>query len=370
VGKQVLILSEAIGNGHTKAAEALREGISYLAPSVQTQILELGQVLRPLSTKLIVNSYLKMIVHSPSFWKKIYLYKHNKPLTNWKKYLIHQLIHRQIEVLLKNENPHLIVCTHPFTSSTASRLKKKGYTFTLCTMVTDFHAHGAWAHSEVDTYMVSNKDVYTQLINMGIPNNRIAITGIPIRSNFWVRKNKQEMRKKFKLKDIPTLMLMGGGLGLGGIQKLAHTLLKWREKIQVIICTGSNESLRSSLIRDEKFHHPNIHIIGFVDLIDEWMEATDLLITKPGGLTCYEALAKGLPLYIYQPLPGHEEKNCEFLVNNQLAIKIDDIDNINNIIENLLFPSKELECLYKRTKEFQEKIDPLESADFIVKHLL
>ncbi|MBO1514189.1 MGDG synthase family glycosyltransferase [Metabacillus bambusae] len=368
--KQVLILSEAVGNGHTKVAEALMQGISHLAPSAQTQILELGQILRPLSTKLIVDSYLKMIEHSPSLWRKIYQYKHNKPLSNWKKYVIHQLIHRQIEVLLENEKPHLIVCTHPFTSSTASRLKKKGYTFTLCTVVTDFHVHGAWAQPEVDFYMVSNMDVYNQLIDMGIPEKRIAITGIPIRSNFWVRKNKQEMRKKLNLKDIPTLMLMGGGLGLGGIQKLANALLKWKENIQVIICTGNNESLRSSFLRDERFHHPHIHILGFVDLIDEWMEATDLLITKPGGLTCYEALAKGLALYIYQPIPGHEEKNCDFLVNNHLAVKIDDVENINNILEKLLFSSQEMEFLYNSTREFQKKIDPLASADFIVKHLL
>ncbi|WP_227551328.1 hypothetical protein [Metabacillus sediminilitoris] len=77
------------------------------------------------------------------------------------------------------------------------------------------------------------------------------------------------------------------------------------------------------------------------------MEATDFLITKPGGLTCYEALSKGLPLYIFQPIPGHEEKNCDFLINNHLAIKIDNIENINNIIGKLLFSSKESEYFYK-----------------------
>ncbi|MFC0271417.1 glycosyltransferase [Metabacillus herbersteinensis] len=367
--KKVIILSEAIGNGHTKAGEALMQGISHLAPSVHTQIFEVGQELHPFTTKLIVNSYLNMIVNSPLLWRKIYLYKHNMPLSNWKKYVIHQLFHRQVELLLNNKNPHVIVCTHPFTSSTASRLKKMGYTFTLCTLVTDFHVHGAWAHSEVDIYMVSNKYVFKQLIDMGIPKNRIAITGMPIRSNFWVRKNKQEMRKKLNLKELPTLMIMGGGLGLGGIKQLSHALLKWKEKIQVIICTGNNESLRSSFLKDARFHHSNIHILGFIDLIDEWMEAADLLITKPGGLTCYEALAKGLPLFIYQPIPGHEEKNCDFLVNNQLARKIDDIENINDILENLLFSSQK-ECLYQSTSEFQKIIDPLASADFIVKHLL
>lgn len=92
------------------------------------------------------------------------------------------------------------------------------------------------------------------------------------------------MRKKLKLIDIPTIMLMGGGLGLGGIRQLALELLKWKEKIQVIICTGNNELLRSYFYKDERFHHPNIQILGFVDAIDEWMEATDIIMTKPTSI--------------------------------------------------------------------------------------
>ncbi|USK35940.1 galactosyldiacylglycerol synthase [Bacillus sp. F19] len=358
--KKVLLLSEAIGTGHTKAAEALMQGISHIAPSIHTKVLEVGQTLHPFTTKLLVNSYLKMIIQSPSLWRKMYHYNQNKPLCNWRKFAIYQLFHRHIEALLNQEKPHLIICTHPFTSSSASRLKRLGHQFTLCTLITDFHVHGAWVHSEVDVYLVSSEDVHDQLINMGIPKNRIAVT------NFWTKKNKQEMRKKLKLKNIPSVMIMGGGLGLGGIQKLAHSLLKWKEKIQVIICTGNNENLRSSLSRDGMFHHPHVHILGFVDRIDEWMDATDFLITKPGGLTCFEALSKGLPLYIFQPIQGHEERNCDFLVNNHLAIKIDNTIDIDNIIEELLFSPPKMQVTHDRMMEFQQKADSLASAEFIV----
>jgi processive 1,2-diacylglycerol beta-glucosyltransferase len=370
VSKKVLILSEAIGSGHTKAAEALMQGISYLAPSIKTKILEVGQTLHPLTAKLLLNTYLKIIVRSPSLWGKMYHYKQTEPLSNWKKFIIYQLFHRQIEFLLHQEKPHLIICTHPFTSSSVSRLKRMGYRFTLCSVITDFHVHGAWVHREVDVYLVSNEDVYHQLIHMGIPKNRIVVTGLPIRSNFWTKKNKQEMRKKLKLKNIPTVIIMGGGLGLGGIQPIARALLKWKEKIQVIICTGFNKTLRTALLRDEMFHHPHFHILGFVNHIDEWMEAADLLITKPGGLTCFEALSKGLPMYIYQPIPGHEEKNCDFLINNHLAIKIDDTNHIDTLIEKLLISPQELEFLHNKIREFQQKIDPLASAKFIVDQLI
>ncbi len=370
MNKKVLVLSEAIGTGHTKAAEALIQGISYLAPSVHTQVVEVGKTLNPLKTKLLVFAYLKTIMRSPIIWKKIYHYQHNKPLSSWKKFIIYHLFHRQMEVLLAQEKPNLIICTHPFSSASVARLKKVlASPLPLCTVITDFHVHGAWVHSEVDVYLVANKHVSDQLINMGVPENRIAITGLPLRLNFWGKKNKQDVRQKLKLQDIPVVMIMGGGFGLGGIQELATALLKWKDKIQLIICTGKNEKLRSSLVKDKRFHHPHIRILGFTEHIDEWMDAADLLITKPGGLTCFEAISKGLPLYIYQPIPGHEERNCNYLVDNQLAIRIDDANSIDKWIKKHLSP-KEKSLSDEQIRQDQQEIDPLASAGFIINFLI
>jgi processive 1,2-diacylglycerol beta-glucosyltransferase len=276
-----------------------------------------------------------------------------------------------METLLSQEEPNLIICTHPFSSASVSRLKKLlNIPLTLCTVITDFHAHGAWVHSEVDAYLVANQHVHDQLIAMGVQKNRIVITGIPLRSNFWVKKNKQEIRKKLKLKEnIPVVMIMGGGFGLGGIRQLAYSLLNWKEKIQVIICTGNNEKVRNAISRDNQFHHPHFHLLEFVEMIDEWMDASDLLITKPGGLTCFEALAKDLPLYIYQPIPGHEEKNCDFLVENNLAIRIDDSNSIDHLMEDLLL-SEEISFSPDQIQISLQEIDPLASAEFIVNHLI
>lgn len=370
MSKNVLILSEPFGTGHTKAAEALMQGISHLAPSIRTEILELSQKLHPLTTTLMFHSYIKMIIMFPPLWRKMYQYKQNKPLSNWVKFIIYHIFHREIEVLLDQVKPHLIICTHPFSSSSASRLKRLGYPFTLCTVITDFHVHRAWVHPEVDVYLVPSDEVKYQLINMGIQRNRIVVTGIPIRSIFWTKKNKQEVRQKLKLRDLPTVMVMGGGLGLGGIYQLAHTLLKWKEELQMVICTGSNEKLKRSLTQDEKFHHPHIHILGFVEIIDEWMEASDLLITKPGGLTCFEALVKGVPMLLYQPIPGHEEKNSDFLVNNHLAIRIDTQNEVDVWMQKLIFSPQEFKFIHDRIRQFQQKIDPMASAGFIIKLLI
>lgn len=370
MNKKVLILSEAIGSGHTIVAEALKQGIAHLDPEIKTEVLEVGRFLHPTASNLLVRSYLKINTLSPKLWGKIYEYKHHLPIAKWKKHFIHYLLHRKMKYLLKQKKPDLIVCTHPFTSSSISRLKRKGYPLTLCTVITDFHVHGAWVHSGVDIYFVSSKDMHRQLMNMGVPKNRIAITGIPLRTNFWTEKNKQVLQKKMRLKNIPTVMMMGGGLGIGGIQDLAHELLRWKETVQLIICTGNNTELKRMLFSNRHFHHPHIHILGFVDHIGEWMEVADLLITKAGGVTCFEAITKGTPLYIYQPIPGQEERNCAFLENNQLAIKVDNSLKLHDTIKGLITEADNESSLKNKHHITPLHIQPLAGAEFIVKQLL
>jgi len=370
INKKVLILSEAFGTGHTKAAEALAEGISLFAPSVYPQIIELGRELHPLTTSLMFRYYVKLITTYPSLWRKTYEFKQNQPASQWFQYVIYQMLHRKIEDLLDQKKPNLVICTHYFSSSSVSRLKRLGYPLNLCTVITDFHAHGVWVQPEVDLYLVSSDDVKQELIDMGIKRNRIMITGIPTRPKFWTKNSKQEVRCKLQLKDIPTVMIMGGGLGLGGIGRVAHSLTKWKEELQVVICTGHNQTLKRSLSQNRSFHHPHIHILGFVDNIDEWMDASDLMITKPGGLTCFEALFKGIPMLLYQPIPGHEERNCDFLIKNNLATRVDSEHDVEVWIQKLLFNPREIMLFQKRITNFKQKIDPLASYRSIMKLLI
>jgi processive 1,2-diacylglycerol beta-glucosyltransferase len=368
--KKILILSEPFGTGHTRAAEALAQGISLLTPSVHTQIFELSRELHPLTSMFMFRSYLKMITACPSLWKKIYQFKQNEPASNWSKFVIYQLFHRKMGNLLEQVKPNLVVCTHPFSSLSVSRLKGLGCPLRLCTVLTDFYAHGAWVQPEVDLYLVCSEEAKNQLIKMGITKNRIFVTGIPTKSDFWKKKNKQEVRRKLELKDLPTVMIMGGGLGLGGIWNISHVVKKWKETLQLIICTGYNETLKRSLSQDESFQHPHIHILGFMDNIAEWIDASDLIVTKPGGLTCFEVLLKGTPMLLYQPIPGHEEENCNFLVKRNLAIRIGNQNEVDVWIQKLLLYPREFELLQGNIREFQQKIDPMASARSIIKLLV
>ncbi|MGM1050515.1 MAG: MGDG synthase family glycosyltransferase [Bacillota bacterium] len=360
--KKILILSELFGSGHTKAAEALAQGIAQLEPSIHTQIVEIGKMLHPTRSAIFFRLYKKLITMYPLLWKKIYESKQNQPISQWLQFTIYQLFHRNIEQMLDQIQPDLVICTHPFNSSSIAWLKKMGYPISLCTVITDFHAHGIWVQPEVDLYLVSDDEVHHQLLQMGIPNYRIAVTGIPIKSNFWKITDKQEARRRLHLKNLPTVMIMGGGLGLGGIKKLAHSLIKWRESVQILICTGYNDSLRFNLQRNAHFQHQHIVIVGFVDMIDTLLDAVDLLITKPGGLTCFEALSKGVPMLIFQPIPGHEEYNSNHLVNQELAIRINHQDEVDHWIHRLLFSPESFAFLHSNMEQYQQKINPLSGA--------
>lgn len=363
---QILIFSEAFGNGHTKAAEALAQSISIQEPSIRTKIVELASSLHPLTSALTVRSYKKMITAYPKVWRKIYDSNQNQLISERMQFVIYQLFHRKLEEVLKYEKPLLAICTHPFTSSSLSRLKRLGYPVRFCTVITDFHAHPMWIQPEVDLYMVSDHEVQRQLISMGISSEKIAVTGLPVTLNFWTKQTKQEARNLLNLNNLPTILVMGGGLGLGGIRELAYSLIKWKERVQIIICTGRNENLRLHLQHDIQFHHPNMVILGFVDNIDKLLDASDLLITKPGGLTCFESLCKGVPMIIFQPIPGHEEHNSNYLINRGLAVRMNHEQEADNWIEKLLFAPETFDPLRKNIEQFQQQFNPMVAAETVL----
>src|SRR5690606_22181416 len=128
-----------------------------------------------------------------------------------KETLIYYLFYRRVEKILDQEKPHFIICTHFFCSITMARLKRSGYPIPLCVVITDFHVHGVWVHPEVDMYFVANRVVAEHLVRMGIQKEKIFVTGMPIRSDFWKPRDKYRIRRQLRLKNLPTILVMGGG---------------------------------------------------------------------------------------------------------------------------------------------------------------
>lgn len=317
--KRVLLFSEGFGTGHTGAAYALAEGIKLLNPDIQCRVIELGKFLNPTVAPWILSAYRKTVSSQPKLVGMMYKTQYHKSLNPLTKLALHRIFYTHALQVIEQLKPDLIICTHPLPAAVISRLKRRGLKVPLYTLITDYDAHGSWVNSEVNRYLVSTPRVKSILTGRGIAPEIVSVTGIPVHPKFWERSNKTLLRKELGLKDIPTVLIMGGGWGLMFGQDIMNSLTASMDNIQLIFCMGSNEKLVAKMRANPLLKHPNVKILGYSSEINNLMDASDLLITKPGGMTCTEAQAKGIPMLFYKAIPGQEERNCQYFVELGLA---------------------------------------------------
>jgi len=332
----VLLLSEGFGSGHTQAAYALAVGLRALDPGISTRVIELGKFLNPVLGPLIVSAYRKTVSKQPKLVGIVYRRQYKKSLNRFTQLALHRIFYTHTSQVISQLKPDLIVCTHPVPSAVVSRLKRLGLNVPLYTLITDYDAHGTWTSSEVNKYLVSTALVKKKLTDRGIPSSRIEVTGIPVHPNFWETHDKAELQAQFDLKPMPTVLIMGGGWGIMYSDNLLEYMTRWRDRIQIIFCVGSNDKAREKMLADPHFQHPNIKVLGFTKEISKLMDVSDLLITKPGGMTCTEGLSKSIPMLFYEPIPGQEEVNCEYFVESgfgEMLVSTETIDKWFGLIQ-------------------------------------
>ncbi|MDO7907437.1 glycosyltransferase [Paenibacillus sp. JX-17] len=367
--KRVLLLSEGFGAGHTQAAYALSSSLRKLAPNVQTRVLELGSFLNPRVAPLIITAYKKTIIKQPKLVGLMYRHQYKKSLNRLTTLALHRLFYTHTKSIVRQLRPDLIVCTHPIPSAVISRLKRLGIEVPLCTVITDYDAHGTWISPEVDQYLVSTSEVKYKLVQRGISTSKIQVTGIPVHPNFLEHPGKAEIRQKFGLKDMPTVLVMGGGWGMMNDEAIHSALARWGSSIQIIFCFGSNEKVLRKAERNPLFHHENIHLIGFTKEIDKLMEVSDLLITKPGGMTCTEGLAKGIPMLFHKPLPGQEEENCQYFTARGLGEPIQSNEVVDRWMNRLLYHYDEVTEKRQEHQRNVARFYPMQSAQKVLEML-
>lgn len=334
--KRILLLSEGFGAGHTQAAHALSVSLRQISANVQTRVLELGAFLHPTLAPWIFTAYRKTLTAQPKLYGFVYRHQYNKSLNRFTQLALHRIFYAHTAEIIRHLRPDAIVCTHPFPNVVVSRLKRTGLTVPLCTVITDYDAHGTWLSPEVNKYLVSTPAVKLKLLERGIPPHKIEVTGIPVHPDFWEQHDKDEVRKQFRLKEMPTVLVMGGGWGLFDNADILQHIAAWRDRVQLILCLGNNEKARRRLLENPLFRHPNIRVLGFTKEVNKLMDVSDLLITKPGGMTCTEALAKGIPMLFYKPIPGQEEENLQYFIRQGYGAKINSLETIHECFSYLV----------------------------------
>ncbi|UHA76118.1 MGDG synthase family glycosyltransferase [Paenibacillus sp. 481] len=370
--KRILLLSERFGAGHTQAAHALAFSLRKLSPHVETCVLELGSILNPKTAPLIIEAYRKTVTVQPKLVGYMYKTQYHRSLNRLTTLALHRLFYSHAMAVVRELDPDIIVCTHPIPNAVVSRLRRLGLNVPLCTLITDYDAHAAWVSPAVDRYFVSTDKVGSKLAAHGVTEAQIQVTGIPVHPKFWETHDlptKAETRKRFGLKTMPTVLVMGGGWGLMDANHTNELLTRWREHIQFVFCIGDNEKLRKQLSSDPRFAHENIHLQGYTNEIDQLMDISDLLVTKPGGMTCTEALAKGIPMLFYPPLPGQEEENCSYFTEQGYGQPIESAHTVTKWMHQLVH---DYEDVLARRQQFERNVSryhPRACADSIMKML-
>jgi processive 1,2-diacylglycerol beta-glucosyltransferase len=235
----------------------------------------------------------------------------------------------------------MIVCTHFLPAEIVSWLKaKERLASRQAIIVTDFDVHAMWLCHHYEQYFVAIDEARAYLEALGIPHEKITVSGIPIDPVFALSKDKKEMRLKHGLEpDRTTILLSAGGFGVGSVDAIIASVFPMQHSVQVVAVCGRNEELKKRLTRLATVKKNSSVIVkpfGYTREMDELMAASDLVMGKPGGLTTSEALAKGLVFVIVNPIPGQEERNSDHLLEGAAAIRCNNLPTLAYKLDRLL----------------------------------
>lgn len=361
--KKILIFYASYGGGHLNAAKSIKECIDTNYIDCETELIDCMKYVNKPIEKITTAAYREMAKKLPWAWGKIYSDSQKGPLAHITT-RTNMIFAIKLLKLLRNKQPDIIISTHPFGSQMCSYLKRKGkITSKIATIMTDFSPHDQWlvGNEHTNYFFVAHDKMKNYLISKNIPENKIFSTGIPISSRFLKQYNKKEILDELKLEENKkTILFFGGGeFGLGKTKtvQIFEDLVKNFDDIQVIAIAGKNEKMKLSFQNIVKNNHKenNVKILEFTNKVPELMSISDLVISKPGGLTTSESLASNLPMIIINPIPGQEEENAEFLEEKSTGIWIRKNDSAYEIFKSLFSNSQKLQNMKNNTNVLAKK---------------
>ena len=351
--KKILFLSVSAGAGHTRAAEALRGCAALQHPAVAAIHLDVMNFVSPGLRKLYTDFYIFLVNKAPALWAHVYRITNQARADGWLQRLRRRAEWLNCQPLLREIaalDPDAIVCTHFLPAELMSQLAASGRLHCpVWVQVTDFDVHRMWLHQGMAGYFAASDEVAFRMRELGIAAAAIHVSGIPIMPAFAQAPERRACAAEFGLDpDRTTLLLMGGGAGLGQLTAIAERLLALPEDFQLIVLAGHNQRALAALQALAARHPGRLWPQGFTERVERLMACADLLITKPGGLTSAESLAMAVPMIVSAPIPGQEERNADFLLEHGVALKAVDAVALEYRIRHLLAHPAQLGAMRAR----------------------
>jgi len=328
---KVIIAYASAGAGHTKAAKALHHYFKEKSPQSEIIIVDVLEKASSLFRLIYIQGYAFLVRHAPLFWALAFYLTRAKilyPFTRAFIFFLSRVNARNFLCLLTREDPDLIISTHFFTSELTAYLKNKGKIHSkLITVITDFGVHPFWLCKGTDLYVAASGLTKEILINEGIEGPKIMVLGIPVEEKFLRQYNREELCRKLNISCQKfTALIITGSFGIGPIEEIVESLYS---DVQLLVVCATNRKL---FFRLSQKNYPGVFLFKFVDNIEELMTASDIIITKPGGLSIAEALSMELPPLFIAAIPGQETENMNILKNYGIGVKIRNIRHLKNTV--------------------------------------
>jgi processive 1,2-diacylglycerol beta-glucosyltransferase len=356
MSKRILVLSASVGAGHLRAAQAVEKALKILDPEASVENFDVMDYTNAAFRRMYAKSYLDLVNRAPHALGYFYDMLDKQPSPQHKsdrlRLLVEKLNLGKFSKLLAEKRWDIVVNTHFLPAEIIASLKRKRkFATPQLTATTDFETHRLWVNQPCDHYFTATEEGSLNLQYWGVPAKDITVTGIPIDPIFSEEKDRAGCLKRQGLAgDRPIVLQLGGGFGVGPVEKLFNGLLELEKPLEIVVVAGRNEELKKRLEKLKTPERHRVHILGFTTQIDELMAVADLVVTKPGGLTTSETLARGAAMAVVNPIPGQESRNSDFLLENCAAIKINNLSTLTFKLNQLLADPARLAALKQNAK--------------------
>lgn len=360
---KILIFYGSYGGGHLSAARSIKDYIENNYSDCEIKLVDCIEYVNKILNRVTTKAYVDFSKNARWLWKKIYYGSETGGLSKVSNSL-NRIMAIKLNKLIQEFKPNIIISTHPFSSQMCAILKKKNkINCKLATVMTDYAPHNQWivAHEFVDFYFVAHDGMKNELIKRGINSEKIFSTGIPLSNRFLLNYDKAKILKEYGLSvDKKTILFFAGGeygFGKDKTFNMLKSIISNFPYLQIIAIAGRNVKMKERF--DELVSETNssnsVKILSYTNQVPELMSVSDLVITKPGGLTTTESLASGLPLIVIDPLPGQEEENAIFLENNGAGVWIKENSDIKDILANIFSDSSKLQDMKIKARLIAKK---------------
>ncbi len=346
--KKVLLLYASLNSGHQKAAQAIKEALFLQAPNIETMDIEALKFSYPRLQKPAHKIYMSIVTNLSSFydflWDNVSI---EKRITKLKE-LINKNTLDKFEKLFAFFPASVAVCTQALPCGFLATLKQEmGFSFKLVAVITDYDVHAYWIYENVDVYCVATLRMKEKLVQRGVPEEKIKISGIPVGLEFSQLPNRRILREKFGIENESfCVLIMGGSYGIGPLTEIIMNLDKIKKDITMVVVAGKNEKLYKNIHKQLNEIKKPLKLFSYTENIAQLLGISDLLVTKPGGLTISEALCFGLPMIITKGVGGQESGNFRYLLDKNAAVAASDPGDVALKLVELINNNSSLKTMH------------------------